>query len=181
MEDIVNSPSGALTPEGARYWMRAAEWRPHQAAWLLLGIDPWIFVHVEIQTDEDEERLDSILGEIRHVEGHSAPDLWCTWTPTRWLEAARKAHLAIPHELNDISSKADPLDKPLREVERRTLLFIIQALADHAEIDTIHHEAAGVIISKLTDGIGAHVPPGTIARHLKKIPGAIQAHKDLHS
>ncbi|EGV28073.1 hypothetical protein ThidrDRAFT_4105 [Thiorhodococcus drewsii AZ1] len=67
------------------------------------------------------------------------------------------------------------LDKPLREIERRTLLTIIEALAQHAKIDTTHHEAAGTTIAKLTDEIGAHVDSGTIARHLKKIPDAIEA------
>ncbi|EXJ14860.1 hypothetical protein D779_2066 [Imhoffiella purpurea] len=63
----------------------------------------------------------------------------------------------------------------MREIERRTLLVVIEALARHAKIDTGRHEAAGAIIERLTDEIGAHVDSGTIARHLKKIPDALEA------
>jgi hypothetical protein len=93
----------------------------------------------------------------------------------QWIEAARKAVLPIPAELaGALPPVKPPMDKPLREVERRTLLTIIAALARHARIDTDHPEAAGVAIAKMTDEIGAPVDSNTIARHLRKIPDAVE-------
>ncbi|WP_373508281.1 hypothetical protein [Thiocapsa sp.] len=122
----------------------------------------------------------------REPDGLSVMDKGETITPNhlvywRELEAWAKdrhglsAGFSTMKELENRSNPVNPIDKPLGEVERRTLLTIIAALAQHAKIETARHEAAGVIIARLTDAIGAHVDAGTIARHLKKIPDAIEA------
>lgn len=68
-----------------------------------------------------------------------------------------------------------PADKALDARERATLLVIIEALAREAKIDTSRHEAAGVTIAALVDQMGARVDDSTIARHLKRIPAALEA------
>ena len=177
-----------LTPERARFWLRAAEWSPWEASALLQGGDPRAFLipesngatHVFMIDRERWGRWDysgrDLLEEIRHV--HSASDLkhWYTWTPEQWLGAARKAGIAVPAALVDaFGAPACTQGKPLHPTERQTLLLIVAALAQHAGIDIARHEAAGATIEKLTDQIGAHVDSGTIARHLKKIHDAIEA------
>lgn len=79
-------------------------------------------------------------------------------------------------ELQPIPLKTETpiIEKPLHTTERKTLLIIIEALSRHANIDTSHHESAGVTIQSLTDDISCHVAAGTIARHLKLIPDAIK-------
>jgi hypothetical protein len=171
---MADDPPSTLTAEGARYWLRAAEWHSTNAAFLLSGINPNGFDASEALTDEEESLIESVLGEITHVEGSLALLGWDSWTPMQWIEAARKACLPIPDELAGALPAVKPMDKPMRDVERRTLLTIIAAMARAAKIDTTRHEAAGVTIAKMTDEIGAPVDSGTIARHLKKIPDALE-------
>lgn len=106
------------------------------------------------------------------------PDCLLAWPELdEWAKDRHRlpAGFLTMNELKNQSRPVNPLDKPLRDVERRTLLTIIAALAQDAKIDITHYEAAGAVIEKLTDEIGAHVDAGTIARHLKKIPDALEA------
>ena len=66
----------------------------------------------------------------------------------------------------------DPLDKPLGERERATLLTIIDALAREIGIDISMPSKAGSIIEALTDKLGARVSARTIENHLKRIQDA---------
>ena len=68
----------------------------------------------------------------------------------------------------------DPLDKPLRERERATLLTIIAALARAADIDISKASKAGAIIEAQIDQLGARVSGQTIEIHLKRIPDALE-------
>lgn len=91
-----------------------------------------------------------------------------------WYDRYCQELARLQSEHAAMKTRLEALDKPLGAVERRTLLALIEALARHAGIDTARHEAAGVTIERLTDAIGAHVDSGTIARHLKKIPDAVE-------
>ena len=68
----------------------------------------------------------------------------------------------------------DPLDKPLRERERATLLTIIAALARAADIDISKASKAGAIIEAQTDKLGVRVSARAIEDHLKRIPDALE-------
>ncbi|NCC41591.1 MAG: hypothetical protein EOM21_19665 [Gammaproteobacteria bacterium] len=177
-----------LTRERARYWLRAAEWSAWEASALLQGCDPRAFLIPEANGATHRFTIDAgrwgewewsardLLEDIRHVHRAAELEQWDTWTPEQWLGAARKARVTVPTVLaNAFGTPIGAGDKPLRPTERKTLLLIIEALARHANINTARHEAAGAKIERLTDLIGAHVDAGTIARHLKGIPDAIEA------
>lgn len=70
---------------------------------------------------------------------------------------------------------ASPLpDKGLSTTERNTLLTIIAALCKHSRIDP-KERGVPQRIMKMTDDLGAHVDDGTIIRHLKSIPDALES------
>ncbi|AFL74308.1 hypothetical protein [Thiocystis violascens] len=83
----------------------------------------------------------------------------------------------VKDKLPALAPAPDAIDRPLRNIERQTLLIIIAALASEAKIDITRHEAAGSVIEKLTDELGSHLDAGTIARHLKRCPEAINDRK----
>ena len=64
---------------------------------------------------------------------------------------------------------SDPLDKPLGQRERTTLLIIIAALAKEANVDVSTHAKSGEIISNLIAAIGFKVAPNTVAGHLRTL------------
>ena len=64
---------------------------------------------------------------------------------------------------------ADPLDKPLGQRERTTLLTIIAALAKEAKVDVSKPVKSGQIISALIAAIGYEVAPNTVAGHLRTL------------
>ena len=68
----------------------------------------------------------------------------------------------------------DPLDKPLEQRERATLLTIIAALARAANIDISKASKAGEVIEAQTIGLRARVSARTIENHLKRIPDALE-------
>ena len=68
----------------------------------------------------------------------------------------------------------DPLDRPLGERERTTLLTIIAALALEAEIDISKPSKAGGIIETRTIELDARVSARSIEDHLKRIPEALE-------
>ena len=68
----------------------------------------------------------------------------------------------------------DPLDKPLEEHERATLLIIIAALARAADIDISKPSKAGAIIDAQTVELGARVSARAIENHLKRIQDALE-------
>ncbi len=66
------------------------------------------------------------------------------------------------------------VDKPLGERERATLLTIIAALAEAAEIDASKPSKAATAIEALTARLGARVSARSIEDHLKRIPEALE-------
>ncbi len=68
----------------------------------------------------------------------------------------------------------DALDRPLKELERATLLTIIAALAREAGIDISKASKAGAIIEAQINKLGARVSARTIEAHLKCIPDALE-------
>ncbi len=69
----------------------------------------------------------------------------------------------------DPAPTSDPLDKPLGQRERTTLLTIIAALAKEANVDVSTHAKSGEIISNLIAAIGFKVAPNTVAGHLRTL------------
>ena len=64
---------------------------------------------------------------------------------------------------------SDPLDKPLGQRERTTLLTIIAALAKEANVDVSKPVKAGDTISALIAAMGYQVAPNTVAGHLRTL------------
>ena len=64
---------------------------------------------------------------------------------------------------------SDPLDKPLGQRERTTLLTIIAALAKEAHVDVSKPVKSGQIISSLIEAIGYEVAPNTVAGHMRTL------------
>ena len=64
---------------------------------------------------------------------------------------------------------SDPLDKPLGQRERTTLLTIIAALAKEAKVDVTKPVKSGQIISSLIEAIGYEVAPNTVAGHMRTL------------
>ena len=79
------------------------------------------------------------------------------------LEAFIRRHAPDP------APTSDPLDKPLGQRERTTLLTIIAALAKEANVDVSTHAKSGETISNLIAAIGFKVAPNTVAGHLRTL------------
>ncbi len=79
------------------------------------------------------------------------------------LDEFIRQHAPVP------APTSDPLDKPLRQRERTTLLTIIAALAKEAKVDVSQPVKSGQIISALITAIGYEVAPNTVAGHLRTL------------
>ena len=79
------------------------------------------------------------------------------------LEAFIRQHVPVQ------APTADPLDRPLGQRERTTLLTIIAALAKEANVDVSTHAKSGEIISNLIAAIGFKVAPNTVSGHLRTL------------
>ena len=79
------------------------------------------------------------------------------------LEAFIRQHVPVQ------APTADPLDKPLRQRERTTLLTIIAALAKEANVDVSKPVKSEQIISALIATMGHEVAPNTVAGHLRTL------------
>ena len=79
------------------------------------------------------------------------------------LEAFIRQHVPVQ------APTADPLDRPLGQRERTTLLTIIAALAQEANVDVLKPVKSGQIISALIAAIGYEVAPNTVAGHLRTL------------
>ncbi|OSZ75917.1 hypothetical protein CAP37_11295 [Hydrogenophaga sp. IBVHS1] len=72
-----------------------------------------------------------------------------------------------------MSEGSERAEKPLLTRERDTLLTIIAALAQEANIKISTPSKAAVVIEDLTVRMGAPVSKRAIEEHLKKIPDAL--------
>ena len=79
------------------------------------------------------------------------------------LDEFIRRHAPVP------APTADPLDKPLGQRERTTLLTIIAALAKEANVDVSKPVKSGQIISDLIAAIDYEVAPNTVAGHLRTL------------
>ena len=79
------------------------------------------------------------------------------------LEAFIRQHVPVQ------APTADPLDRPLGQRERTTLLTIIAALAKEANVDVSKPVKSGQIISVLISTMGHEVAPNTVAGHLRTL------------
>ena len=85
------------------------------------------------------------------------------------LEAFIREHAPVP------APTSDPLDRPLGERERATLLTVIAALAKTAGIDVSQpSKASGQIEALTTQTLGTRIPARTVENHLKAIPDALE-------
>jgi hypothetical protein len=79
------------------------------------------------------------------------------------------------HDLEKRLAEPDQrAEKPLERRERDTLLVIIAALAELAEIDVKKPAAAGTAIESQAALLGAEVSSRAIQNHLKRIPDALE-------
>jgi len=98
---------------------------------------------------------------------------------------ARSIDWDIPPELGgeidlqneDQQNNRDPIDKPLQTRERNTLLTIIAALAEIAEIDISVPHSAAEAIAHQTQHMDCPIGQKTIANKLKDIPDALGTKK----
>ena len=87
------------------------------------------------------------------------------------LGVRRQVLDAVLRELDDAT---DPLDNPLGERERTSLLTIIAALAREVDLDISKVSKAGGIIERWTIELDARVSARAIEDHLKRIPDALE-------
>lgn len=81
-----------------------------------------------------------------------------------------------PQALNEFVSKVsgvDPVDKPLDERERSSLLCIIGALARMAQVDLSQPYKAAEQVAAALSQAGIPLAPRTIGTHLKAVPDAL--------
>jgi hypothetical protein len=89
----------------------------------------------------------------------------------KWLKAKGiTAKFFNDDELAVINSN----EKALGSREKNTLLVIIAALAREAKIDITTHAKSALIISKITQEMGASIDDETISKKLKLIPDALE-------
>lgn len=93
-----------------------------------------------------------------------------------WLPVAEEMSLipaSIQAQRKGAASDRDKnSDKPLKTIERNTLLTIIAALCDNSNIK-YEDRGAAIRIMEVMDGFGAHIDDGTIRNVLKQIPEAL--------
>lgn len=98
-------------------------------------------------------------------------------TPQNWIDLAISKQFTIPWQevIEQGVYMSRNTEKPLKDIERNSLLIIIAALAKDAKVDIDKISKAGEYIAGLTDQLGASVSATTIERHLKKIKNAIES------
>ena len=67
-----------------------------------------------------------------------------------------------------------PMEKPIGERERITLLTMIAALAKDAKIDLSKPSKAAAAIETMTEQMGARIPARTAEEHIKRISDALE-------
>lgn len=130
--------------------------------------------HITYAFLDVRRRLERIWKSGAHPE-HNPPSYYIDWAISKkheipWLK------YAIEKGFYKLASNnlIDPMDKPLSNRERDTLLVIIASLAKEADIPINKTAKAASLISNLTQIIGAPVGETTIETHLKKIPQALE-------
>jgi len=182
-------------------WLRRPIWTLEEGIQLLFGIEPIHNVVGSLRRIQEPERfkqeiitrLDiggrSIRAGTLKVDGnHYASEWACELYPSTFLKWAESNGWEIPDELAGILNSPEPeqpesveqspmVDRPLDTRERRTLLIIIEALAQIAKVATDSPYAAAKAIALQTQQLGAAVGEKTIADKLKEIPEALENRK----
>ena len=186
-------------------WVLRPLWSLEEGIQLLSGIEPIHHnvaeplrrnTYLNISARDRQEiltRLDigerSIKAETLKVEGEYHLAHWaCELFPTTFLKWVESNGWEIPDELAGVLNSPEPeqpepveqpptVDRPLDTRERRTLLIIIEALAQIAKVATDSPYAAAKAIALQTQQIGAAVGEKTIADKLKEIPEALENRK----
>lgn len=174
------------------FWLKHEVWSLYEAALLFADINP---DSVRLKNDLkkfDFQRLTSLKGityddrkadfdecmVLLDYENTSRDIYRClsgkneSDTPKNWIDLAISKKFTIPWQGVYMSRN---IEKPLKDIERNSLLIIIAALAIAAKVDIDKTSKAGVYIASLTDQLGVSVGATTIETHLKKIKNAIES------
>jgi len=183
------------------YWLDKLRWTAAQFAALYCGINPYaledddnwnsrrIFGKVNDKEqnyrikvpDEKRINIEEILVLIKdRLETHDQ----ILGSPKYWQKKLMALGLPEPTWMQQIQEpekeypmKPDaPPEKPLDPRSQNTLLIIIEALCEYADIKTNGHGAA-TQIANLTQEIGAPVDSQTVGNWLKQIPKALESRK----
>lgn len=90
-----------------------------------------------------------------------------------WIEFWRVREVPIMKPAAELNDRLPAPARPLRTVERDTLLVIIAALCNHSKINLKAHGTAAMI-ARLTEDLGAAVSHETVRKTLEKIQEAVE-------
>jgi hypothetical protein len=179
------------------FWLKHEVWSLYEAALLFADINPdsvklkndlnkFDFLRLTslkgITYDDRKANLDECMV-LLNYENTSSDIYRClsgkneSDTPQNWIDLAISKQFTISWQevIEQGVYMSRNIEKPLKDIERNSLLIIIAALAKDAKVDIDKISKAGEYIAGLTDQLGASVSPTTIERHLKKIKNAIES------
>jgi len=177
------------------FWLKHEVWSLYEAALLFADINP---DSVRLKNDLkkfDFQRLTSLKGityddrkadfdecmVLLDYENTSRDIYRClsgkneSDTPQNWIDLAISKQFTIPWQeiIEQGVYMSRNIEKPLKDIERNSLLIIIAALAKEAKVDIDKISKAGILIANMTQLIGAPIGATTIETHLKKINQAL--------
>ena len=177
------------------FWLKHEVWSLYEAALLFADINP---DSVRLKNDLkkfDFQRLTSLKGityddrkadfdecmVLLDYENTSRDIYRClsgkneSDTPQNWIDLAISKQFTIPWQevIEQGVYMSRNIEKPLKDIERNSLLIIIAALAIAAKVDINKTSKAGSLIANMTQLIGAPIGATTIETHLKKINQAL--------
>ena len=177
------------------FWLKHEVWSLYEAALLFADINP---DSVRLKNDLkkfDFQRLTSLKGityddrkadfdecmVLLDYENTSRDIYRClsgkneSDTPQNWIDLAISKQFTIPWQevIEQGVYMSRNIEKPLKDIERNSLLIIIAALAIAAKVDINKTSKAGSLIANMTQLIGASIGATTIETHLKKINQAL--------
>jgi hypothetical protein len=179
------------------FWLKHEVWSLYEAALLFADINPdtvklkndlnkFDFLRLTslkgITYDDRKANLDECMI-LLNYENTSSDIYRClsgkneSDTPQNWIDLAISKQFTIPWQevIEQGIYMSRNTEKPLKDIERNSLLIIIAALAKDAKVDIDKISKASEYIAGLTDQLGASVGATTIERHLKKIKNAIES------
>ena len=179
------------------FWLKHEVWSLYEAALLFADINPdsvklkndlnkFDFLRLTslkgITYDDRKANLDECMV-LLNYENTSSDIYRClsgkneSDTAQNWIDLAISKQFTIPWQevIEQGIYMSRNIEKPLKDIERNSLLIIIAALAKEAKVDINKISKAGEYIAGLTDQLGSSVGATTIERHLKKIKNAIES------
>lgn len=161
--------------------------------WSGIGVSPptwWVRDHSLVPLDKDGcPMVYFVLLDRGETTGHRCPpdelrELWFKAEDIEKMANAAKQPVAEGVEKSEpakqpkLRSDHERQDMPLDTRQRTTLLAIIGALADAANVDLSQHNKAGGIVSAMLDAKGVKVSGRTIGEHLKAVREAMDSRKE---